>query len=86
MSTIKVINLGPYAPTTPANLQISVEGDVNIWDEKQQEGVNVTFADDEGLAPDGERPIRLGTLNQIVTRLTNEHKPGMSTCGCCELY
>lgn len=28
------------------------------------------------MSADGELPIRGGTLNQIVKRLTNENKPG----------
>lgn len=48
----------------------------DIWDEDPVEGKNVVFIDDEGLGADGERPIRSGTLNQIIKRLTNENKPG----------
>jgi hypothetical protein len=38
--------------------------------------VNVVFIEDEGPSADGELPIRGGTLNQIIKRLTNENKPG----------
>jgi len=61
---------GNDAPT----LITSTDGDVNIWDEAQ-DASNVVFIEDEGVSADGELPIRGGTLNQIVKRLTNENKP-----------
>ena len=49
---------------------------IDIWDEAPEVNTNVVFIEDEGPSADGELPIRGGTLNQIIKRLTNENKPG----------
>eukprot|EP01113_Clastostelium_recurvatum_P023851 TRINITY_DN2845_c0_g1_i3.p1 TRINITY_DN2845_c0_g1~~TRINITY_DN2845_c0_g1_i3.p1 ORF type:complete len:831 (+),score=173.86 TRINITY_DN2845_c0_g1_i3:194-2494(+) len=51
------------------------EKDVDIWDEVQQEGVNVVFNDEPGEG--GGKTLRAGTLNQIFMLLTNEEKPNL---------
>jgi len=72
------MNASLYEPNATIAQLVLMDGDVNIWDEPQKEGVNVVFVEGEVVSKGGERPIRLGTLNQLVTRLTNENKPDLT--------